>query len=163
MVVARSDLSDSTTPLEAMLELARCAGEESLAVVLKIVAQTIRDVAGFDAVVVNIYRPAWDDYEVVMVLGSEESRAALEGTRAPSEPLMQLFSSEQERLPGVFFLTSETAFWDTIDNVYTPDIPQSEDPEAWQPDDGLLVFLRDASDAPLGFLSMDEPVNGLRP
>ncbi len=163
VVLARSDVSDSTTPLEAMLELARCAGEESLSVVLKTVAQTIRDVAGFDAVVVNIYRPAWDDYEVVMVVGSEESRAALEGTRAPSETLMHLFSSEQQRLPGVFFLTSETAFWGKIENTYTPDIPQSDDPDAWQPDDGLLVFLRDASGAPLGFLSMDEPINGRRP
>jgi diguanylate cyclase (GGDEF)-like protein len=155
--------NDTTTPLEALLELARCAGEESLAVVLRAVAQTIREVAGFKAVVVNIYRPAWDDYEVVMVVGSEESRLALEGTAAPREMLMHLFSSEQQRLPGVFFLTRETAFWDQIDNTYTPDIPSSDDPNAWQPDDGLLVFLRDSSGAPLGFLSMDEPASGRRP
>ena len=75
-----------------MLELARCAGEESLSVVLKTVAQTIREVAGFDAVVVTLYRPAWDDYEVVMVVGSEQSRAALDRPHAPSDTDMQLFS-----------------------------------------------------------------------
>jgi diguanylate cyclase (GGDEF)-like protein len=163
MVVPGSEPSDTTAPLEALLELARCAGEESLAVVLRAVAETIRDVAGFDAVVVNIYRPAWDDYEVVMVVGNEESRLALEGTAAPAETLMHLFSLERQCLPGVFFLTAETAFWDQIDNTYTPDIPRSDDPDAWQPDDGLLVFLRDSSSAPLGFLSMDEPVSGRRP
>lgn len=163
MVVARSNSTDPTTPLEALLELGRCAGEESLAVVLRAVAQTIRDVAGFSAVVVNIYRPAWDDYEVVMVIGNEESRLALEGTTAPAETLMHLFSLEQQRLPGVFFLTAETAFWDQVDNTYTPDIPRTDDPDEWQPDDGLLVFLRDSSGAPLGFLSMDEPVSGRRP
>ncbi len=162
VVPARSHAADSTTPLEALLDLARCAGEESLAVV-RAVAETIRDVSGFNAVVVNIYRPEWDDYEVVMVVGNEESRAALEGTAAPSETLMHLFASEQQRLPGVFFLTRETAFWDQIDNIYTPDIPHSDDPDAWQPDDGLLVFLRDSSGAPLGFLSVDEPANGRRP
>ncbi len=159
----RSDPADTTTPLEALLELARCAGEESLAVVLRAVAETIRDVAGFKAVVVNIYRPAWDDYEVVMVVGNEESRLALEGTSAPSETLMHLFSCEQQRLDGVFFLTAETAFWEQIDNTYTPDLPRSDDPDAWQPDDGLLVFLRDSGGAPLGFLSMDEPTSGRRP
>jgi len=163
VVPERAQPTDTTTPLEALLELARCAGEESLEVVLRTVAETIRDVAGFDAVVVNIYRPAWDDYKVVMVVGNEESREALEGTAAPSEALMHLFTSEQQRLPGVFFLTAETAFWDQIDNTYTPDIPKSDDPDAWQPDDGLLVFLRDSSGAPLGFLSMDEPLSGRRP
>jgi diguanylate cyclase (GGDEF)-like protein len=163
IVPARNQPGDTTTPLEALLELGRCAGEESLAVVLRAVAETIRDVAGFNAVVVNIYRPAWDDYEVVMVVGNEESRLALEGTAAPSQTLMHLFSCERQRLPGVFFLTAETAFWDQIDNTYTPDIPRSDDPAAWQPDDGLLVFLRDSSGAPLGFLSMDEPLSRRRP
>jgi diguanylate cyclase (GGDEF)-like protein len=159
----QTDPVDGTTPLESVLELARCASEESLAVVLRTVAETIQMVGGFEAVVVNIYRPAWDDYKVVMVVGNEESREALEGTAAPSETLMHLFSSEQQRLPGVFFLTAETAFWDQIENTYTPDIPKTDDPSAWQPDDGLLVFLRDSSGAPLGFLSMDEPITGRRP
>ena len=163
VVLPTSDATDRATPLEAMLELARCAGEESLPVVLEAVAQTIREVAGFDTVVVNIYRPAWDDYEVVMVVGSPDGREALEGTAASSATLMHLFCSERQRLPDVFFLTRETAFWEEIDNTFTPDIPRSDDPGAWQPDDGLLVFLRDGNGVPLGFLSMDEPISGRRP
>ena len=87
VVLPSSDATDRATPLEAMLELARCAGEEPLPVVLETVAQTIREVAGFDTVVVNIYRPAWDDYEVVIVVGSPDGREALEGTAASSATL----------------------------------------------------------------------------
>lgn len=163
VILARSGVPETLTPLESLLELGRCAAEESLAVVLTTVAQTVRTVAGFDAVVVNIYRPAWDDYAVLFVLGSEESRAALEGTFAPSETWNRLFSGPHQRLPGVFFLTREAEFWQDLENVYTPDIPPTGDPDAWQPDDGLLVFLHDASGAPLGFLSMDEPASGRRP
>jgi diguanylate cyclase (GGDEF)-like protein len=156
-------MAGKMTPIEALLELARSAGEDSVPVLLSVVAETIRTVCGYAAVVVNIYRPAWDDYEVVYVLGSEESHAVLDGTRAPSATWNRLFAIEQQRLPGVFFLTQEAAFWDGLDNVYTPDIPRSNDPDAWQADDGLLVFLRDSEGAPLGFLSMDEPVSSRRP
>ncbi len=164
VVPARTTLpADQQTPIEAMLELARSAGEDSLPVVLSTVAQTIRTVGGYRAVVVNIYRPAWDDYEVIFVIGSDESHAVLDGTRAPSATWNRLFETERQLLPGVFFLTREAAFWEGLENVYTPDLPDSEEPDAWQPDDGLIVFLRDSAGTPLGFLSVDEPVNGRRP
>jgi diguanylate cyclase (GGDEF)-like protein len=74
-----------------------------------------------------------------------------------------LFETERQLLPGVFFLTREAAFWEGLENVYTPDLPDAGDPEAWQADDGLIVFLRDGAGIPLGFLSVDEPQNGRRP
>lgn len=163
VVPARSVIGGKLTPIEALLELARSAVEDSLPVVLSTVAATIQSVGGYRAVVVNIYRPAWDDYEVVYVLGSEESHAVLDGTCAPSESWNRLFATEEQRLPGVFFLTREAAFWQGLDDVYTPEVPWSDDPHAWQADDGLIVFLRDAAGTPLGFLSVDEPVNGRRP
>ncbi len=160
---APSELGDGITPLEALVQLARSAREDPVPVVLATVAETVRTIAGFAAVVVNVYRPAWDDYEVVLVIGSEESRLDLEGTTVPSRIWQQLFDGYEQRLPGVFFLTQEAGFWDDLEHVHTPDIPDSDDPSAWRADDGLLVHLADASGAPLGFLSMDEPVSGLRP
>jgi diguanylate cyclase (GGDEF)-like protein len=158
-----SELSDGVTPLEALVQLARSAREDPVPVVLATVAETVRRIAGFAAVVVNIYRPAWDDYEVVLVIGSEESRLDLEGTTVPSDVWQRLFDGYEQRLPGVFFLTEDAAFWDDLEHVHTPEIPPSDDPSAWRADDGLLVHLADASGAPLGFLSMDEPVSGRRP
>jgi diguanylate cyclase (GGDEF)-like protein len=163
VVPAQSTSSGEQTPIESLLELARSAGEDSLPVVLSTVAQTIRTVGGYRAVVVNIYRPAWDDYEVIFVIGSDESHAVLDGTRAPSATWNRLFETERQPLPGVFFLTREAAFWEDLENVYTPPLQDSPDPDAWQPDDGLIVFLRDGAGTPLGFLSVDEPLNGRRP
>ncbi len=155
--------SDGVTPLEALVQLARSAREDPLPVVLATVAETVREIAGFAAVVVNIYRPAWDDYEVVLVLGSDESRADLEGSTVPSKVWQRLFEDHEQRLPGVFFVTEEAQFWEHLDHTHTPDIPDSDDPDAWRAEDGLLVHLADTSGAPLGFLSMDEPVSGRRP
>jgi diguanylate cyclase (GGDEF)-like protein len=162
-VVPPRSVVETATPLESLLELTRSAGEDSLSVILSTVAETIRVVAGFQAVVINLYRPAWDDYEVVLVLGSEECRAALDGTTAPSETWDRLFSCEQQALPGVFFLDETSTFWADVDDVFVPDIPPSDDPDGWQPDDGLIVFLREPSGTPLGFLSLDEPANRRRP
>lgn len=163
VVPPRSVVAQTATPLEALLELTRSAGEDSLPMILTTVGEMIRDVAGYAAVVINVYRPAWDDYEVVLVLGSEESRRALEGKTAPSETWDRLFSCERQRLPGVFFLDDESSFWDGVDDVFVPNITPSDDPEAWQPTDGLIVFLREPGGVPLGFLSMDEPIGGRRP
>jgi diguanylate cyclase (GGDEF)-like protein len=163
IVPARTGPSGKQTPIESLLELARSAGEDSLPVVLSTVAETIRTVGDYRAVVVNIYRPAWDDYEVIYVIGSDESHEVLDGTRAPSATWNRLFATERQLLPGVFFLTREAAFWQDLDNVYTPALPGTDDPDAWRADDGLIVFLRDPAGAPLGFLSVDEPNSGKRP
>jgi diguanylate cyclase (GGDEF)-like protein len=163
VVPPRSALPETATPVEVLLELTRSAGEDSVPRILTTVAETIRDVAGYGAVVINVYRPEWDDYQVVLVLGSPESRQALDGTSAPSETWNRLFSCERQRLPGVFFLDEHSTFWDGVDDVFRPDIPRSDDPAAWQPDDGLIIFLREPGGVPLGFLSLDEPVSGMRP
>ncbi len=163
MVVPPRSVIATATPLESLLELTRSAGEDSLPDILSTVAETIRSVAGFEAVVINLYRPAWDDYEVALVVGSEASRVALEGTTAPSETWDRLFSCEQQALPGVFFLDETSTFWDNVEDVFVPDIPPSDEAGTWQADDGLIVFLREPSGTPLGFVSMDEPASGRRP
>jgi hypothetical protein len=42
--------------------------------VLEAVAGAIAGPLGYRAVVINLYRPAWDDFEVVVVLGNEASQ-----------------------------------------------------------------------------------------
>ncbi|MEO8968496.1 MAG: GGDEF domain-containing protein [Solirubrobacteraceae bacterium] len=163
VVPLRSEVPETATPLEALLQLTRSAGEDSPPMILTTVAEMIRDLAGYSAVVVNIYRPEWDDYAVVLALGSDEARRALEGTCAPSETWNRLFSCERQRLPGVFFLDENSTFFQGVDDVFMPDLPRRDDPDAWQPDDGLIIFLREPGGVPLGFLSIDEPASGQRP
>ena len=163
MLELSPDSIDGVSPLEALLELSRSAGEDTLADFLSTVADTVCRTAGFTTVVLNLFRPAWDDYEVALVIGPPESVDALMGTAAPRSAFRRILAEAEQRLPGVFFLTEESGFWADLEDTFTPALATSEDPNAWRPEDGLLVFLSDSDGAPLAFLSMDEPASGLRP
>ena len=157
------DPSDEITPLEALLELPRSAGEDSLEDFLVTVAETVCRTAGFSTVVLNLYRPAWDDYAVALVLGEEASVEALTGTSTPRSAFRRIFAEADQPAPDVFFLSEESGFWNDLEDVFTPERAPSDDPDAWRAGDGVVVFLSDSEGAPLGFASMDEPTSGLRP
>ena len=48
--------------------------------VLAAAAEAIAGPMSFGTVAVNLYRPAWDDFEVVLVRGPDEARELLLGT-----------------------------------------------------------------------------------
>jgi diguanylate cyclase (GGDEF)-like protein len=152
---------DGASPLEALLELSRSASEDALPRVLSTVAETIHRSAGFASVVLNIFRPAWDDYEAALIIG-QDGVEALAGTTIPRTTLEPLLRTPQ-RLPGVFFLPAESGLWEGIESSFVPDLPPSDEPDAWQAEDGLLVFLSDSDGQPLALVSVDEPVSGRRP
>jgi diguanylate cyclase (GGDEF)-like protein len=156
-------IADDVSPLEVLLELSSSAREDALPSFLETVADIVCRTAGFKAVVLNLFRPAWDDYEVALVIGQEESVKALVGTSTPRASFRRIFAEAEQRLPGVFFLCEESPFWNDVDDVFTPDLAESQDPEAWRSGDGLLAFLSDSQGAPLGLVSMDEPIEGRRP
>jgi diguanylate cyclase (GGDEF)-like protein len=156
-----SALPDSVSPLEALLELSRSASEDPLPRVLSTVAETIHRGAGFASVVLNIFRPAWDDYEAVLTIGPKgvEELTGTTISRTTLEPLL----TTPQRLPGVFFLSAGSGLWDGIESSFIPNISPTDDPDAWQAEDGLLVFLSDSDGQPLALVSVDEPVSGQRP
>jgi diguanylate cyclase (GGDEF)-like protein len=165
-LVAReaSGSPDEITPLEALLGLSQSAAGDPVPEVLRIVAQTVQGIAGFGSVVLNVFRPAWDDYRVELVLGSERTRAQMESVSTPRGPLEELLSQQQTAVSGTYFITAESGFWDRFDTSYnTPLDRRLEGADAWRAGDGLLVFLTDTTGAPLGFLSMDAPHTGRRP
>ena len=136
---------------------------DALPAVLASVAAAIAGPLGYGAVVINLYRPAWDDFEVVVVLGNEESQELLMGQtsrRADWDVLI----TPRFLLHGTYFVPAGEYDW-SRDGLrsYTPDIPVVEDPGAWHPDDALMVPLRSASGEVLGIVSVDEPLTGRRP
>jgi DNA-binding transcriptional MerR regulator/GAF domain-containing protein len=145
------------------LELARGASEDPLARVLESVAETILRTAAYRTVVLNLFRPEWDDYDVVLVVGGQESRDILLGTTKPRELFDRVLAVSDERVPGLHFLPAPSSVWKDMDAVYTPNLARSDDPDAWQPEDALFVALRDDDDEPLAIVSMDEPRSGRRP
>jgi diguanylate cyclase (GGDEF)-like protein/putative nucleotidyltransferase with HDIG domain len=150
--------------LRGLLDVAAAvrSGDE-LPAVLASVAAAIAGPLGYGAVVINLYRPAWDDFEVVVVLGSEESQALLMGQtsrRAHWDPLL----SPRFLNHGAYFIAAGQYDW-ASDGLrsHTPDIEIVDDPRAWHPDDALMVPLRSASGEVLGIVGVDEPVTGHRP
>ncbi len=164
-VTSQSSIAETITPLEALVELARSAREDPLHQVLSTVAETVHRVAGYRSGVLNLYRPAWDDYQMAALIdpGSPTEVSAMQGRTNARSDFDRLWTMAEERLPGVFFV-SDPAFWEGMDNVIFPaDWSPSDDPDAWGEYDGLFVLLRDADGAVLGNLSIDEPVSGRRP
>jgi PAS domain S-box-containing protein len=162
--VATIDLRQSTifSRLRGLLEVTRLVrtGEE-LPELLRAIARTASDSLAFRSVVINLYRREWDDFIVTTVYGSEEAREALLGqVRQLSEwePLL-----DQRFLHRGAYLIPQGEFDWTGHGTYTPDLPISDDPNAWHPDDALFAPMRAADGQLIGILSVDEPISGRKP
>jgi diguanylate cyclase (GGDEF)-like protein len=138
--------------------------EGDLQEVLEDVAQTIGDVLGYRTVVVNVYRPAFDDMLTAAAVGSEEGIHQLLGTVSPNDSWTPLLADRFRRRDGAYFVADGDFDWDSLGvDTYVPELEPSDDPNAWLPGDALFVPLRDARHQLLGVISVDEPVTGLRP
>ena len=131
--------------------------------VLQAVARTMQACLGFGTVVVNLHRPAWDDFETVVVVGSGDARDALLGQTSSAEDWAPLLDPRFERR-GAYHVKDGEYDWsqDTL-TTWVPPMSGSADPDGWSPEDALFVPLRSAQGDILGILSVDEPADGRRP
>ncbi len=148
--------------LRGLLEVTRLVrtGEE-LPELLSAIARTASDSLAFRTVVVNLYRREWDDFVVTTVFGSDEARQALLGqVRQPSDWEALLDQRFLQR--GAYLVPFGEFDWSEHE-TFTPDLPVSDDPNAWHPDDALFAPMRAADGQLLGILSVDEPISGRKP
>jgi diguanylate cyclase (GGDEF)-like protein len=151
------------SPLRGLVEVTRLLrAREDLPALLDAVARTIGESLGYRTVVVNVYRPAWDDFEVTTVYGNEEARAALLGNARRGDDWTVLLSDRFERR-GAYVVLSGSVDWDSLGPSYVPHGGRSCHPDAWDPEDALFVPMRDQRGLLLGIISVDEPVSGRRP
>ena len=150
--------------LTGLLEVTRVVREDAdLDAVLPAVAATIAEALGWGTVVISLYRPAFDDFLVSTVHGSEEARQTLLGRSRTLEQWTPLLTPEFER-HGCFLLPWDEFDWSVDETVsYVPPTEPAEGPDAWHPEDALVVPLRHGQGRVLGFLSVDEPASGRRP
>ena len=147
--------------LVGVTELVRA--ESDLPTVLALIARTVSDVLGFGTVVLNLYRPEWDDFCVTTVHGDEDVRQALLGSTYGWDGWAQLLDERFLR-GGAFFIKNGEFDWGKdIGDRYVPERKVSENPEAWNPADEVFVPLAGPGDELLGILSVGDPVSGLRP
>jgi PAS domain S-box-containing protein len=164
--VATLDLRQSTifSRLRGLLEVTRLVrtGEE-LPALLSSVARTVSDSLAFRTVVINLYRPEWNDFVVSTVYGSDEAREMLLGQVrqvADWEPLLDQRFLQR----GAYVVPSGEFDWDEVSGLtYTPDLQVSDEPNAWHPDDALFTPMRGSDGRLLGILSVDEPISGRKP
>jgi diguanylate cyclase (GGDEF)-like protein len=136
---------------------------EDLQIVLEDVCRTIAEVLGYGTVVMNVYRPAFDDMHTAAVMGSEESVKALLGVANPSDTWTPLLADRFERR-GAYFVPGDEFDWDELGvETYVPDLEPIDDPDAWHAEDALFVPLHDTDGELLGVISVDEPETGRRP
>jgi len=150
--------------LGAMFErTASVRNPDDLQIVLEDVCRTIAEVLGYGCVVVNVYRPAFDDMLTAAVVGSDESVKTLLGLTNPRDTWTPLLADRFERR-GAYFVPGDEFDWDELGvKTYVPDLEPIDDPDAWNAEDALFVPLQDMNGDLLGVVSVDEPETGRRP
>jgi diguanylate cyclase (GGDEF)-like protein len=127
------------------------------------IATTVAQALGFLAVVVNVYRPAWDDYEVVVVEGDDAAaREALLGELVDPVELARLLD-ERFRRHDTYLVPHDQFDFESTGMKWVTGTDFGDGPDAWHADDALLVPLTASDGRPLAFLSLDDPVDGRRP
>jgi len=150
--------------LRALLDVTRLVrAETDPNTILQAIADSIATSLGFATVVINTYRPAWNDFEVTAVYGSDEAKRTLLGDALPWEGWEPLLV-ERFALGGAYMIPHGTFDWeDDIGARYIPTWEPSASPDAWHPDDELFVPMRHTDGHLLGIISVGEPRSGARP
>jgi diguanylate cyclase (GGDEF)-like protein len=150
--------------LRSLLEVTRLVGtDRSLDSVLAEMARTISESLGFRGVVINLYRPAWDDFVVSTVHGSDSIRDALLGEVYSWDVWLVALHERFERR-GAYFVPHGAIDWDdpALGARHVPEMHTGVD-NAWIPGDELFVPCRHSDGHLLGIISVGEPVSGMRP
>jgi diguanylate cyclase (GGDEF)-like protein len=126
------------------------------------IAQTVGRALGLGTVVINMYRPEWNDFIVSSVHGNEEARSTLLGSTYEREWFNPILAPEHDRR-GAYVIEQGTFDWEAhLGDRYVPADPPSQIPNAWQPQDELFVPFRHSDGHILGIFSVGDPASGLR-
>jgi diguanylate cyclase (GGDEF)-like protein len=131
---------------------------------LPAIARTISESLGYEAVVINLYRPAWDDFCVTTVHGNDAAQQQLLGQVRDLADWQRLLVDRFARR-GAYVVRAGEFDWGVVDDnsSYVPSIEAGAGSDAWQPEDALFVPMRHTDGHLLGILSVDEPTSRRRP
>lgn len=129
----------------------------------EVVAATVAEAFGYGTIVLNLRRPGSSSYEVVVVQGSHAARKALLGGVTSADGWAPLLDARFD-IEGAYFVPAGAFDW-TIhtEPSFVPELRMLDHQDAWRPEDALFVPLRASDGHLLGVLSLDEPLDGLRP
>jgi diguanylate cyclase (GGDEF)-like protein len=150
------------SPLQGLLEVTRLVrAEENLPDLLAAIARTIADCLGYETVVVNVYRPEWDDFTVTTVHGSDVVQKALMGQVRSIAEWDTLICDDFHRR-GAYVVPAGSYDWEEASYSYVPDVEAGDTADGWHPEDALFIPMRHSDGHLLGILSVDEPLSRKR-
>src|SRR4051794_14898878 len=138
-------------------------GDESIQSVLDVIARVLTETVGFAGVVINVYRPQWDDYEAATVVGPPKMVADLLGATYEASWIQVVLDDRFDRR-GAYFIPEGSLDWDAaaVGARYLPEPSDAPDDGAWRPGDELFIPCRDSDGEILAIISLGEPVSGMR-
>ncbi|MDN5893937.1 MAG: GAF domain-containing sensor histidine kinase [Nocardioides sp.] len=128
---------------------------------LSVLADGVCEVAGFGVSAISVLREG-AYLETVAVAGDPEAEKVLLGTFRPVTELDRDLEDCVE-WGSLRFVTHEAVLGRVDDLGWVPEYEPVDDPLAWHPLDLLFAPLRNGGGELLGVLSVDLPVDGLRP
>ncbi|MFZ5820255.1 MAG: GAF domain-containing protein [Chloroflexota bacterium] len=139
--------------------------EQSLEQQLRAIGDGIRETTPFQAVLFSVYEPETGLLRRVLGMGfPQDTLNELLSRKQPLSSVQQLFKPEFRVSRSYFIPADQTPVIPADMNMVTLDLADMGSAgNAWDPDDFLLAPLVDALGNPLGLVSLDAPLDGLRP
>src|SRR6185436_12453171 len=133
---------------------------------LRVIAVGIREATPFGAVLISMVEPETGLLRRVVGVGfSQETLTELMARKQPFSSLQQLLKP-QFRISRSYFIPVDQSpiIPSDVHTVTLEAVDKSQkSPNAWDPDDFLLIPLEDSQGKPVGLISLDSPRDGLRP
>ena len=150
-VLALRNLHDLITTVHAVQDL-----EE----VLNTTAQGVVDVLGFQVAVINTVDP-YGFVEAVAVAGDEDAVRTMKSRRMPLALFVEEFEIADEW--GMLRFVPHDRLPEDAESSWVPDLEPLDVPDAWHPLDALYCPLHGPTGELVGVLSVDLPVDRMRP
>ena len=123
-----------------------------------------RETLGFQTVVLNVYRPEWDDFCVATVHGNDPCATHCSARSTTGAAGRRSWTSRFARA-GAYFIPNDAFDWsqDLGERFVPAGEPAVAGPEGWHPNDELFVPLENSGGQIVGIMSFGDPVDGRRP
>jgi diguanylate cyclase (GGDEF)-like protein len=130
---------------------------------LQAVAQAVSETLGFRNVVINLYRPEWDDYIVATVFGADEVRDSLLGCTYDWAMWEQVLDDRFKHRGTYLVYAGDYDWTEQPGRRYVPELDAREHERAWQAEDEVFVTFHHSDGKLGGILNVGAPTSGLRP
>jgi GAF domain-containing protein/nitrogen-specific signal transduction histidine kinase len=142
------------------------SNEQPLDQALQIIARGIRDSTPFRVVLISIAEMEQGVLRRITAVGiPQETLAELFARKQPLASVQQIMKPEFKISRSYFIPANQTPVLPADVHMVTLDVSPSvvKMPNAWDPDDILLIPLENSEGQMVGLVSLDDPGNGLRP